>query len=194
MSAAFQESPRMIAHRRYLASVNPDIEAPRIIPMEAEYTVPAAGIGNNGAFVNAIYNVPSNKDCFITGIIGACEIIPSQAPGTVLDPDIQLPDLIRLQVKTVSGKDELFVEGTPTGQRAAGLGKITLSHLVATPFRPKAQQKLSGIWRVSAEDTIEVEYQVLPAWPLAVGQTRRFGISLVAILIRQAELIAYGRI
>ena len=68
------------------------------------------------------------------------------------------------------------------------------SHLVATPFRPKPLIKLSGIWRVPAQDTVEVEYQVMPTWPLAEGDVRRFGISLVAILIRQAELIAYGRL
>lgn len=187
------ESPRLIAHRRFLASLNADIERPVIIPMEVEYTTPAQ-IESNGDFRYARYNVPSNKDLFITGIIGCMEIVPHANPGTVLDPDIQLADEVRLQVRNNNDKEELFIEGSPTGQRPPGAGRVTLSHVIATPFRPKAMVKLSGVWRVPADDQVEVEYQIMPTWPLAEGEIRRFGISLIAILIRQAELLAYGRL
>jgi hypothetical protein len=195
MSAIIDESPRLIAHRRYLASLNADIERPVLIPMEVEYEVPDGGIpAPNGDVAFAKYNVPSNKDLFITGLIGACEIVPSAGPGTLLDPGIALADEVRVQIRNNNDKEELVIEGSPTGQRPPGLGFITLSHLVATPFRPKAAIKLPGVWRVPADDTIEAEFRIAPTAPLEPGDVRRFGVSLVAILIRQAELLTYGRI
>lgn len=184
MTVRQDESPRLIAHRRYLASLNPNIERPVIVPMEIAYTCPVA-IPTQGDDVSpAPYHVPSDKDFFLTGLTGFVEMVPTPAPGTVEDPIVRCADLIQVQITSNGDKEEMF--DTP----------ITMSQIVPSHRRVKPPIKLPSIWRVPADDDIMVEFTVLPAWTglMAPATIRRFGIALIGILIRQVDLLEYGRL
>jgi len=56
--------------------------------------------------------------------------------------------------------------------------------------------KFPGLWRVPASDSVIVEFTMLPGWLVALRENdvRRLGVALIGIIMRQEELIAYGRI
>lgn len=177
------ESPRLIAHRRFLANLNADIERPVIIPLEVTFEVPAV-IPVQGAILSAEYPVPSNKDLFISGLTGFIEMMPLAAPGTVDDPTVGLLDNTLINLYNDNDKEYLSVD------------PITMSQIIGGHRRTKPCLKLPGLWRVPASDTVHVDFIFLPRWGevLEERDTRRVGISLIAIIMRQAELISYGRL
>lgn len=177
------ESPRVIAHRRFLANLNADIERPVIIPLETLYTVPAT-IPVVGDRIVMSYPVPSNKDLFISALTGFIELTPVAAPGTVDDPTVALLDNTLINVYNDNDKEYLSTD------------PITMSQIVGGHRRIKPVFKFPGLWRVPASDSVIVEFTMLPGWLVALRENdvRRLGVALIGIIMRQEELIAYGRI
>ena len=162
-------SPRLKAHRKFLGSLNDSVERPFLVPMETLFVGPLAGVPAPN-----VYNVLSGRELFIYGITGYVQIVPRAAPGTVEDPDVELPDAITLQLQISPSDLTLFS------------APITLSQIISTYHRPRTLFKLPAVWRVPADSQITATWaaRAMAAW---VAQ-RIFGVMLICEMVRHDAL------
>jgi hypothetical protein len=178
-------SPRLVAHRHYLASLNDQIERPFLIPLLSTYFDPG---GAAGTPATSSFKISSKYEFFCYGVSGSMEVIPSAMPANfVEDLEVSLPDSLQFQVYSTPGEKRLFGGQINT--------PMTFSQIIPTYKRGKEPFKLPGIWRVPAGGTIWVDWQALanPQWALGEEpEGHHFGITLIGEYIDQGVLLKYG--